>query len=65
MHIAHLDIGEASPEDYADLLERVYSGEGRLAMALKIPGDDPEATRSDALTIGRWAQEFARADRDR
>ncbi len=50
---------DASAEDYADLLGRVYSGEGRLATALSIPGDDPEATRAEALAIGRWAQEFA------
>ena len=63
--IEHLDMADASAEDYADLLERVYSGEGRLATALNIPGDDPEATRTEALAIGRWAQEFASSLRDR
>lgn len=63
--IEHLGMADASAEDYADLLERVYSGEGVLATALTIPGDDPEATRTEALAIGRWAQEFAAALRDR
>ena len=63
--IEHLDMVNASVEDYADLLERVYSGEGRLATALNIPGDDPEATRTEALAIGRWAHDFAQLLRDR
>ena len=63
--IEHLDMADASAEDYAKLLERVYSGEGRLATVLNIPGDDPEATRTEALAIGRWAQEFALALRGR
>ena len=63
--IEHLEMVDASAEDYADLLERVYSGEGRLATALNIPGDDPDATRTEALAIGRWAHEFALALRDR
>jgi hypothetical protein len=63
--IAHLNMGDASAEGYGDLLERVYSGEGRLATALNIPGDNPEATRTEALAIGRWAHEFASSLRDR
>lgn len=63
--IEHLKLADASAEDYADLLERVYSGEGRLATALTIPGDDPEATRTEALAIGRWAHEFATSLRGR
>jgi hypothetical protein len=43
----------------------VYSGEGRLATALNIPGDDPEATRTEALAIGQWAHDFAQSLRDR
>jgi hypothetical protein len=62
--IEYLKLADASAEDYADLLERVYSGEGFLATALNVPGDDPEATRTEALAIGRWAQEFAAALRD-
>lgn len=62
--IEHLGLADATPEDYADLLERVYSGEGRLAMALNIPGDDAQATRSEALAIGRWARGFASSRRD-
>ena len=30
-----------------------------------MPGDDSEATRNEALAIGRWAQEFASSLRDR
>jgi len=63
--ISHLGMVDATVEDYAGLLERVYSGEGRLATALNIPGDDPEATRTEALAIGRWAHEFAQSLRDR
>lgn len=62
--IAHLQMVEAEPEDYADLLERVYSGEGRLATALNIPGDDEQATRNEALAIGRWAHDFVAPLRD-
>jgi hypothetical protein len=31
---------------------------------LNVPGDDPDATRTEALAIGRWAQEFAQSLRD-
>jgi len=54
----------ASAGEYADLLERVYSGEGRLATALGIPGDDTEATRREALAIGKWAHDFGASLRD-
>lgn len=57
--IEQLGMAEAVPEEYANLLERVYSGEGRLAMALNIPGDDEDATRAEALAIGEWAHGFA------
>ena len=57
--IEQLGMAEAPPEDYAELLARVYAGEGRLAMALKVPDDDEEATRGEALAIGQWAWEFA------
>ena len=63
--IEHLQMVDATAEDYADLLERVYSGEGVLATALNIPGDDPGATRTEVLAIGRWAQDFALSLRDR
>lgn len=63
--IEHLGMTAASAEDYADLLERVYSSEGRLATALGIPRDDPEATRAEAVAIGRWAAGFAHAMRVR
>lgn len=63
--IEHLGMTDASADDYADLLERVYSGEGRLATALNIPGDDAEAARIEALAIGRWAHDFAQLLRDR
>jgi hypothetical protein len=62
--IERLGMARAEPEDYADLLERVYGGEGRLATALGIPGDDEEATRSEAMAIGRWARDFASSLRD-
>jgi len=62
--IAHLGMAEATPEDYAGLLERVYAGEGRLATALGVPGDDVAATRQEALAIGRWAHDFAAMLRD-
>ncbi len=62
--IAHLGMAEAPAEDYAELLERVYSGEGRLATTLNIPRDDPEATRAEVLAIGRWPHDFAESLRD-
>jgi hypothetical protein len=62
--IERLGMVHASAEDYTDLLERVSSGEGRLATALGIPGDDEEATRREALAIGRWAHDFAASMRD-
>ena len=63
--IEHLEMADASAEVYADLLECVYSGERVLATALNVPGDDPEATRTEAVAIGRWAHEFASSLRDR
>lgn len=62
--IKSLGMADAGPEAYADLLERVYTGEGRLATALGIPGDDPQATRTEALAIGSWAHDFAASLRD-
>jgi len=52
-------MAHATAVDYADLLERVYSGEGRLAMALNVPRDDHEQARREALAIGQWAHDFA------
>jgi hypothetical protein len=63
--IEHLGMAHASAGDYADLLERVYSREGALATALNIPGDDPVATRTEAVAIGQWAHEFASSLRER
>ena len=57
--IEQLGMADASAEDYADLLERVYSGEGRLATALSIPGHDEQPTRREAVAIGAWAHDFA------
>lgn len=57
--IQRLGMAQATPEEYADLLERVYSGEGRLAMVLNIPGDDAQAAHAEALAIGEWAHGFA------
>jgi hypothetical protein len=62
--IRRLGMAQATPEDYARLLERVYSGEGQLAIALHIPGDDEQATSSEALVIGQWAYDFAASLRD-
>jgi hypothetical protein len=62
--IRRLGMAQATPEDYARLLERVYSGEGQLATALHIPGDDEQATSSEALAIGQWAYDFAASLRD-
>jgi len=62
--IEQLGLADATPEDYADLLQRVYTGEGRLATALSIPGDDDAATRREALAIGAWARDFAAPLRD-
>lgn len=59
--IERLGMAHCTPEEFADLLEGVYSGEGRLATALATPGDDAQATRSEALAIGRWAHEFAKS----
>ncbi|HSV37159.1 MAG TPA: hypothetical protein VLI04_00235 [Nocardioidaceae bacterium] len=57
--IDQLGMAAATSEDYADLLERIYSGDGRLAMALGIPGHEEHATRREALAIGAWAHNFA------
>lgn len=62
--IEQLGMAEATGEDYAGLLSRVYAGEGRLSMALNIPGDDEQATRREALAIGAWAHDFAASLRD-
>ncbi len=57
--IQHTGMAEASAEDYADLLQKVYPGEGMLAQMLGVPGAGEEATRSEALLIGHWAHDFA------
>ena len=56
--IQHCDMVEATADDYADLLERVYVGEGLLAQMLGIP-DDAQTVRREAVLIGRWASDFA------
>jgi hypothetical protein len=50
---------DAPPEEYADLLARVYDGEGLLPTMLGIKGGDPAATRTEAIRIGEWAHQFA------
>lgn len=45
-------------EEFANLLEQVYTGEGLLAEMLAISGDE-EAVRREAVLIGEWAYEFA------
>lgn len=57
--IEQLGMADATAREYADLLQRIYSGEGRLATALSIPGHDEQATRREALAIGVWAHDFA------
>ena len=57
--IERLEMTHAVPEEFADLLEGVYAGEGRLATALGTPLDDEQATRAEAVAIGRWAHDFA------
>jgi len=49
---------DATAEEFADLLEQVYPGEGLLAQMLAISGDE-EAVRTEAVLIGEWACEFA------
>lgn len=56
--IQHCDMASATPEEYADLLEEIYSGEDQLAQMLQV-GSDPEAVRREAIAIGAWAHEFA------
>lgn len=62
--IEQTNMGDASPDMYADLLARVYDGEGLLALMLGIPSDDPQQTRQEALRIGEWAYQFAARLRD-
>jgi len=57
--IEQLGMAHATPEEYANLLERVYRGEGRLAMVLNIPADYEDATRAEAIAIGEWVHAFA------
>ncbi len=49
----------AAAGDYADLLARVYEGEGLLGQMLGVPEADDEAVRREALAIGEWAHDFA------
>lgn len=51
-------MADATAKDYADLLERVYSGEDMLAQMLGIRGD-LDAVRREAIAIGEWAHDFA------
>ena len=55
--IQRCDMVDATAEDYATLLERVYADEGRLEQMLGVSGED--ATRREALLIGEWAYQFA------
>ncbi|MXG92077.1 DUF6036 family nucleotidyltransferase [Nocardioides flavescens] len=48
---------DATAEEFAGLLERVYAGEGLLAQMLGV-GDDLDAVRTEALAIGAWAVGF-------
>ncbi len=57
--IREVGMEDAPPEEYADLLARVYDGEGLLSTMLGIKEDDPEATRTEAIRIGEWAHQFA------
>ena len=57
--IREVGMEDAPPEEYADLLARVYDGEGLLPTMLGIKGDDPAATRTEAIRIGEWAHQFA------
>jgi len=57
--IREVGMEDAPPEEYADLLARVYDGEGLLPTMLGIKGDDPVATRTEAIRIGEWAYQFA------
>lgn len=57
--LQRLGMAQATPEEYANLLQRVYRGEGRLAMVLNIAGDDARAAHEEALAIGEWAHNFA------
>ena len=56
---------EDAPEEYADLLARVYDGEGLLTTMLGIREDDAAATRTEAIRIGEWAHQFASEIRNR
>ena len=57
--ISEVGMEDAPPEEYADLLARVYDGEGLLSTMLGIREDDPAATRTEAMRIGEWAHQFA------
>lgn len=57
--IREVGMEDAPPEEYADLLARVYDGEGLLPTMLGINGDDPAAARTEAIRIGEWAHQFA------
>lgn len=56
--IQRCGMADAAAEEYADLLERIYAGEGLLAQMLTISGGE-EAVRREAVLIGEWAREFA------
>jgi len=57
--IREVGMEDALPEEYADLLARVYDGEGLLSTMLGIREDDRAATRTEAIRIGEWAHRFA------
>ncbi|GAB3248378.1 hypothetical protein GCM10027425_04770 [Alteromonas gracilis] len=62
--IEHCGMTVATPEDYAALLHRVYTGEGLLAQMLGVH-DDPASVTQEALAIGLWARDFMATSRDR
>jgi hypothetical protein len=55
--IQHCGMVDATANDYADLLEQIYAGEGLLAQMFGI-ADDPEKVRREAVLIGEWAHQF-------
>lgn len=61
--VQRCEMVSATAEDYADLLERIYSGEELLAQMLAV-GSDPDAVRAEALAIGAWAHQFVADLRD-
>jgi predicted nucleotidyltransferase len=57
--VSDLGLVAGSAEDFADLLERVYDGEGALAQVLGVRDED---VRYEALWCGRQAVDLIRAE---